>query len=103
MKKIFIIIIASLTILLSGCGTSGTFSDDGSVRVDNSGNIVGSSSGGGGVPKVKVTISLCETYTTVQTSDAVVKNSDSTVLKINSYSDGIKEICIVSGSAYILR
>lgn len=121
-KKLLLIVISTIYFLsaCSGGGgeSGGAFFDDGSVVIDSNGNIAtrissdgtiiqtsgsSSSSGTPASSKISIAISLCNTYTPLQASDAVIKDSTPTILKVNSYSDGTKEICLVSGSAHILR
>eukprot|EP00767_Chilomastix_cuspidata_P008293 gnl/Chilomastix_cuspidata/9460.p2 GENE.gnl/Chilomastix_cuspidata/9460~~gnl/Chilomastix_cuspidata/9460.p2 ORF type:complete len:103 (+),score=5.65 gnl/Chilomastix_cuspidata/9460:29-337(+) len=43
-----------------------------------------------------------EEYTSLQSDDEIVKDSEETVISIYHDSDGNKKICVESGSAYIL-
>lgn len=43
-----------------------------------------------------------EDYTSLQSDDVIVKDSDDTVISIFHDSDENKKVCVVSGSAYIL-
>lgn len=85
MRNIYLII-SSITIalLLSACGGGGG----------------GTSEGG---DTLTITIPACETYELLYDGDAVIKNEDNTSVKTVFNTDGTKKICVLSGSASILR
>lgn len=70
-------------------------------------------SGGGdanyGGTSTKVTIVDCNSslvisdYTTLESGDTIIKDEDNTTVSTYHDIDGNKTICILSGSAYILR
>jgi len=84
MKKIYIAMTIISTILLfSAC------SDDGQGSFDTGDE--------------KIVVSVCETYTVVQTNDLLVKDEDNTTIKTVHDVNGTKKICTLSGSAHIIR
>lgn len=84
MKNIYkLTIIALITLLFSACGNEG----DGKFDTGNS----------------KIIISNCETYTTVQAGDLLVKDDDNTSIKIIHNIDDSKEVCVLTGSAHFIR
>jgi len=86
MKKIYLILNSiSLALLLSACGT-GDMSED-----TNTGD------------NVKVVVTACNTYTIIQSGDTLVKDSDNTSIITVFNSDGLKKVCVQTGSAHILR
>jgi len=84
MRNIYLIISSiTLALLLSACGGGGT------------------SEGG---DTLKITIPACgEIYELLYDGDAVIKNEDNTSVKTVFNTDGTKKICVLSGSASILR
>ena len=50
-----------------------------------------------------VAVGVCETYTPIAANDLLVKDSDNTTIKIIHDQNGSKSICVVSGSAHIVR
>ena len=84
MKKIVLIISTiSLALLFSACGGDGEGNfDTGQQKID---------------------ITSCETYTTIQTNDLLVKDDENTTVKIVHDSNGTKTICVSSGSAHLIR
>lgn len=86
MKKIYLIISSiTLALLLSACGGGGG-SD---ASFDDAQN--------------KITLQMCETYTDIQTGDTIIQNETNTSIKTVFNTDGSKKVCVLSGSAYILR
>lgn len=84
MKKIYLTLTTiSLALFLSGCGEG----DDASFS--NS--------------ETLITISPCETYTDILTGDTIVQDSSGTSIKTVFNTDGSKKVCVLSGSAHIVR
>lgn len=89
MKKIYLIISSiSLALLLSACGggSGGTF--EGVVDSNNSNNTI--------------QVTICPVYTTLLSNDTLVSESDDTTVTIRD-TDGVKDVCVNTGAAYILR
>lgn len=85
MKKIVLIISTiSLALLFSACGGG-----DGEGNFDTG--------------QQKIDITSCETYTTIQTNDLLVKDDENTTVKIVHDSNSTKTICVVTGSAHLIR
>lgn len=85
MRKIYFITATLLALLLSACGgggDTGTFSG-------NSGIII--------------SIPSCETYEDVQTGDVLEQTSANTSIKTVFNTNGSKKVCVLSGSANIIR
>lgn len=51
----------------------------------------------------EINVTQCETYTIIQINDLLVKDNSDTTVKIVHDSNGTKTICIVSGSAHLIR
>jgi hypothetical protein len=85
MKKIVLIISSLfLALLFSACGGG-----DGEGNFDT------------GSQEINVT--QCEIYTIIQINDLLVKDNSDTTVKIVHDSNGTKTICVVSGSAHLIR
>ena len=84
MKNIYkLILIVLIALLFSACGNEGNGEfDTGSAQI---------------------IISNCETYTTVQDGDLLVKDDDNTSIKIIHNIDDTKEVCVLTGSAHFIR
>ena len=54
-------------------------------------------------PETTLTITKCDTYTTLLTNDVVISDSADTEIKTVVNTDDTKKICVVSGTAHILR
>ena len=55
-------------------------------------------------PETTLTITKCDTYTTLLTNDVVISdNTTATEIKTVVNTDDTKKICVVTGSAHILR
>lgn len=106
MKNIKRILISfTLCTLFIGCGDggSGSFVDEnGEVTTpptNNSGNTTPSSV----TTTEDIALTPCETYTTLQTGDTIVKDETNTIVKIITASNGTKTACYSSGKAHIER
>lgn len=85
MKKIMQrTIIVSITLLLSACGggTDKSTFDTGQEQI---------------------TISTCPTTVEALSNDLLIKDSSDTIIEYTFDSNGTKQICVVSGSAHIIR
>ena len=51
----------------------------------------------------QITITNCNAYTIAQTSDLIVKDSATTTIQIIHDSNGSKSVCVITGSAHIIR
>lgn len=51
----------------------------------------------------KITIAECEIYTAVQENDLLVKDEDNTTVKVIHDANNTKKICVLKGSAHIVR
>ena len=65
-------------------------------------------SGGGGDSSFEnanttIPITNCETYVDVLSGDAIVQDSNGTSIKTVFNTDGSKKVCIISGTAHIVR
>jgi len=84
-KKIILIISSIfLALLFSACGGG-----DGEGNFDTG--------------QQKINITNCESYTTIQTNDLLVKDDSNTTVKIVHDSNGTKTICVLSGNAHLIR
>ena len=84
MRNIYLTIsLIALVLFLSACGS------DGDGKFDTG--------------EEKITVNICETYVILQTNDLLVKDEDNTEVKIIHDSNNIKQVCVVSGSAHIIR
>ena len=84
MKNIYInIMVITIALLLSACSENSESTFD--------------------TGEEKIVVTNCETYTVVQTNDLLVKDSTNTVIKIVDDINGTKTVCVVSGSAHIIR
>jgi len=89
MNKIYLIISTTLlALLLSACGGGGGGGD----ATFDSGNT-----------KVPIVDCSTSTYTDIVVGDLLVKEDDSTTVTIVHNTNGTKRICVVSGSAHLLR
>jgi hypothetical protein len=85
MKKIILILSSLfLALLFSACGGG-----DGEGHFDTG--------------EEKIAITSCETYITIQDNDLLVKDDSNTTVKIVHDSNGTKTICVVTGSAHLIR
>ncbi|MDD2790673.1 MAG: hypothetical protein PHU40_08430 [Sulfurimonas sp.] len=50
-----------------------------------------------------IAVTNCETYTTVQENDLLVKDDAATTIKVVHDINGTKTVCVLSGSAHIIR
>lgn len=82
-RDCIILTTTTLVLLLSACG------GDGKGRFDTGNE--------------KVIVSNCETYITIQVDDLLVKDSTNTTIKIVHDANDTKQVCVVSGSAHIIR
>ena len=88
--KILTITLGFLFIL--GCSEGGDASfKNGAIIVPITVNCIGAS------------VADIATYTPLQSGDTLVKDDDNTSVKIYHDVNGIKKVCLVSGSAHILR
>lgn len=85
MKKIYITTTILLAMIFAGCGGGG-----------------GSGGTAEGSGTSNITITPCATYIPVYTGDTIVKDSDGTSVEVRD-TDGQREICVLSGSAHIVR
>ena len=84
MRNIYLLISSiTLALFLSACG------DDGDGKFDTG--------------EEKITVTTCENYITLQTNDTLVKDDNNTTVKIIHDSNNTKQVCIVTGSAHIIR
>ena len=51
----------------------------------------------------KIVITSCEDYIITQTNDLLVKDDDNTTIKVIHDVNGTKKVCVLSGSAHIIR
>ncbi len=87
------ITIISLIFLLGGCGSG----EDADFNMDNTNN---SSSSGS---KTTIDISSCTSgNTSIKDGDTLVTD-DSSSVNISHQSNGTKQICVSTGSAYLVR
>ncbi len=92
MRNLYLIISTSLiALLLSACGGGGGGSSDASF---DSGN-------------TKISVITCNTttpvYTTIETGDLLVKEVTPTEVIIVHDNNNNKKVCVISGSAHLLR
>lgn len=86
MRNIYLIITTITTaFFLSACGGGGG-SDASFNNVQN-----------------KIIIPDCETYEDIQTGDTIIQDENNTSIKTLFNTDGSKKVCLLTGSAYILR
>ena len=83
MKSIYIIMVITLALLFSACSDG-----DGLYETSSSS---------------KVAITTCETYTTIQAGDILVKEDDNTTVKIVHDANGSKTICTLTGTAHLIK
>ena len=84
MKHIKLLInITLIALFLSACG------DDGKGSFDTGSQ--------------QITVTSCETYITLQSNDLLVKDTANTSVKIVHDGNNNKKVCVVSGSAHIIR
>lgn len=76
-------LLATVVILLSNCSGGGEGTFDTGIA-----NIV---------------VSDCESYTDISANDLLVKDDENTIVKILHNADGSRRVCVVSGSAHIVR
>ncbi len=100
MKKIYLIISTSFIILfLTACGGGG-----GGGSSSKSGNTSGNNTSGN---ITKVTIVTCSDsnpiFTTIESGDLLVKEVTPTSVNIVHDTDDNKKVCVITGSAYLLR
>jgi len=50
-----------------------------------------------------ITLQNCETYTDILAGDLVVQDSTNTSIKTVFNTDGSKKVCVLTGSAHIVR
>lgn len=106
MKYIKLILLSiTLSTLIIGCGDggSGSFVDENGNITPTTNNNNSSSSTGVTTSTEDIALSQCETYTTLQTGDTIVKDEANTIVKIITASDGTKKACYSSGEAHIQR
>lgn len=102
MKNKNILAVATMTFLLSACGgdsddTSFSNSEDLTevIACDNSNNATGvNDCGNEGVPSY---------FTCLQSGDTLVEDYEATQVKIISLSNDTKKVCVVSGSAHLVK
>ncbi len=94
MKHIYLILsLISLVLFFSSCGGNreGTVEDRG-----------GTTDGSDKVKIQKIQVSTCNTYTSIQNGDTLVKETDNTVVTIRDIDSLNKAVCINIGAAHIL-
>ena len=85
MKNIYLIISSiTLALLLSACGGGGS---EGSFN--NS--------------ETLITIPSCEIYEDIITGDTIIQDQNNTSIKTVFNIDGTKKVCVLTGSAHIIR
>ena len=95
MKKIILIItLTILSIGFSACG--GGDSSSGGTPITPATEIIP-------ITVTCTTPATLETYMTLQSSDTIVKESVDAVVTIYHDADGIKKVCLESGSAHVVR
>ncbi len=89
---IFILNTVLLALLLSACGGGGGSAEDNNQEpnIENRVNIVSCDTSS-------------STYTTIETGDLLVKDSDNTSVDIIHDSEDSKKVCIISGDAFLIR
>lgn len=90
-RIITVVVFLVISISFSACGGGG-----------------GSSSFEGGQTIIQIDVNCTtpatiNTYIPLQSGDTIVKNDDNSSIEIYHDVDGIKKVCIVSGSAQIVR
>ena len=125
MKNIYsIITVITLALLLSACSDGKGSFDTGESKVDINITVEEndllvndeipteikiiddvSSDGQGSLDtrQSKIDVTMCETYITLQENDLLVKDEAPTEIKIIHDVNGTKQICVLLGSAHILR
>jgi hypothetical protein len=84
MKKIYLTLSSiTLALLLSTCGGGDSSSFENSQTL--------------------ITIPSCETYEDIVTGDTVVQDESNTSIKTVFNTDGTKKVCVLTGSAHIVR
>ena len=86
-RYVFISITASI-LFFTACGGGGGGSTT-EIVLDNSSNTI--------------TVTSCENYIIINDGDSLVKDTTDTVVKIIHDSNNVKKVCVVSGSAHIVR
>lgn len=85
MRKIYLILTSfTLALFLSACGGGGS-----DASFSNA--------------EQKITIPNCETYETIEDGDTVIQDQNSTSIKTVFDQNGTKKVCVLTGSAHILR
>ena len=85
MKKLYIVLtITFAALLLSACGGGG-------------------SNGSFSNAEQTIAIPNCETYENILDGDTVIQDQNSTSIKTVFDANGTKKVCVLTGSAHILR
>jgi len=88
MKRVIkqIIFLATLVLFFSNCGSGG--SNEGTFDTG----------------ETKIDVESCSSGATIlQANDLLVKDTANTIITISHLSDDTKSVCVVSGSAHIIR
>ena len=95
MKKRYILSLSIITLLFSACGGGGgsdaSFSNA-EQKIDINETCI-----------TTPTSSDISNYITLESGDTIIKDADNTVISTYHDVNGTKKVCLVSGSAYILR
>lgn len=106
MKKILIVNIITLSFFLSACGGGSgdttymntTTNEDTKITIincDNSNDLIADHSCDN--------VIVPDYYTCIQSGDTLVKDDSNTIIKVIGDSNDNKKVCVVSGSAHLLR
>lgn len=99
MSKNLILIIVTIIVVsvFSGCGNT----DEASFETSSSSS--GSSTITIAIDVTCTTPATIDTYIELKSGDTIVKNSDNTSIETYHDATGAKKVCLVSGSASIIR
>lgn len=90
----YISIVSLTALFLSACGgEDGSFKGEGSTTI----SLVGITC------VTTPTATDIDGYETLESGDTIIKDDDNTSISIYHDVDGLKKVCLVSGSAHILR
>jgi len=82
MKNIYILMVITIALLFSACG-------DGDGRFETG--------------DTKIDVTVCPIIIAVDNNDLLVKNEDNTTIQVIHDANGSKQVCVLSGSAHIIR
>lgn len=89
MKNIYLIATSIIIALfLSACGEGDSASFTGSTSTSSI---------------ITIPIPMCEDYVNILTGDTVVQDETGTTIKTVFNTDGSKKVCVLTGSAHIIR